>query len=370
MNTSGFMAKKVCNGCTEVCSHCTDVCSRCTVFCIPFLLLIRLLKIFSAMAKEVVISNSSLNSHGSRILTAGIHTAQFQRNPILLWAHNRPWRGTTDEVLPIGRVENLRIDGDNLIGTPVFDEKDEFALKIKQKFEDGFLKMVSAGLDVIETSDDPIYILPGQRRATITKSKLLEVSIVDIGANDDALTLYKDGKILNLAAGADSAVVPEIQTTLEKDLNDNQMKTIAVKLGLPETATEAEILSKIGLLQTDAATSVTLKKELDTQKEKMIETQVEAAIKLKKVTADKRSHFIELGKAVGMESLKTTLDAISPAVKPTDVIHAGGGAAGSGEYKKLSDVPDKERIELRKNDRAVYVALYKAEYGLEPEIND
>ena len=58
--------------------------------------------------KEVIISNSSLNSYGFRVLTEGIDTAQFERNPILLWMHNRPMRGTTDEVLPLGRVENLR----------------------------------------------------------------------------------------------------------------------------------------------------------------------------------------------------------------------------------------------------------------------
>ncbi|KAA6331633.1 hypothetical protein EZS27_019783 [termite gut metagenome] len=129
-----------------------------------------------AKSKEVVISNSSLNSHGFRVLTSGIDTVQFKRNPILLWMHSRAWRGTTDEVLPIGRIEDLRIEGDNLIGTPVFDEKDEFALKIKQKFENGFLKMVSPGLDPVETSDDPLHILQGQRRATVTKSKLIEVS--------------------------------------------------------------------------------------------------------------------------------------------------------------------------------------------------
>lgn len=92
------------------------------------------------MAKEVVISNSRLNSYGFRVLTEGIDTTQYARNPILLWMHNRPFRGTTDEVLPIGKVENLRIDGDNLIGTPVFDEKDEFAQKIKAKWESGILK--------------------------------------------------------------------------------------------------------------------------------------------------------------------------------------------------------------------------------------
>src|SRR5690554_6443663 len=133
--------------------------------------------------KEVIISNSKLNSYGGRVLTSGISIEQYSRNPILLWMHNRPFRGTNDEVLPIGHRKNLRVDGDNLIGTPVFDDVDDFSKKIKAKWEAGTLKMVSAGIEVIELSDDAICILPGQRRQTVTKSKVIEVSIVDIGAN-------------------------------------------------------------------------------------------------------------------------------------------------------------------------------------------
>lgn len=70
---------------------------------------------------EVVISTSAVNSYGFRVLTEGIDTTQFERNPILLWMHNRPMRGTKDEVLPLGRVENLRKEGDKLIGSLVFD---------------------------------------------------------------------------------------------------------------------------------------------------------------------------------------------------------------------------------------------------------
>jgi hypothetical protein len=325
------------------------------------------------MAKEVVISNSKLNSYGFRVLTAGIDTAQYARNPILLWQHNRPWRGTTDEILPIGRVENLRVEGDNLIGTPVFDEADEFAQKIKSKFDSGFLKMVSAGLEVIELSDDPAVIVQGQRRSTVAKSKLTEVSIVDIGANDDALVLYKDGKAVNLSSGSDTSIIPEIalNTNLNHQKNEHEMKTIALKLGLPETATEAEILTKIGALQLSAQTAETLQAEVKKQLDKAIEGEVDSAIKLKRITADKRDHFIALGKSSGIDSLKTTLELMTPAVKPTDIIIPGasGGQSGQTEYKSFADVPADKRLELRKDDPEKYKALYKAEYGFTPEID-
>ena len=133
------------------------------------------------MAKEVIISTSGLNCYGSRVLTSGIDLTQYQKNPVLLWMHRRSYNGKD---MPIGRMENLRIDGDRLIGTPVFDENDEFAKQIASKWENGFLRMASAGIEIVETSDAPEHLLQGQTRATITRCKLEEVSIVDIGGND------------------------------------------------------------------------------------------------------------------------------------------------------------------------------------------
>ena len=315
--------------------------------------------------KEVVISNSKLNSYGFRVLTEGIDTTQYARNPILLWMHNRPFRGTTDEVLPIGRMENLRIDGDNLIGTPIFDEKDEFAQRIAAKWDAGILKMASAGLEVIELSDDPSMLVQGQRRSTVTKSKLTEVSIVDIGANDDALALYKDGKTITLSAG-------DSQELDFMNINTNpktkaQMKKIALQLGLPENATEQEIAVAIAQLQKDASETVQLRKNAEQAAEKAIETAVDEAIKLRKITADKKDHFVAIGKKVGLESLNETLQLMQPAARPTDAIHQGN--LNAGEYTKLSDVPVNKLETLRKDNFAEYAKLYKAEYGIEPSID-
>ena len=38
---------------------------------------------------KVVISNSSVNSYGGRVLTTGIDITQYQKNPILLYMHMR-----------------------------------------------------------------------------------------------------------------------------------------------------------------------------------------------------------------------------------------------------------------------------------------
>ena len=317
----------------------------------------------SMSKKEVVISNSRLNSYGFRVLTEGIDLTQYKRNPILLWMHNRPWRGTKDEVMPLGTVENLRIEGDNLIGTPVFDEKDEFAMKVKAKWDAGIYRMVSAGLDVIEHSNDPSVLLPGQTRSTITKSKLREVSIVDLGANDDALQLYFQGEVVNLSQN-------EQELSFLKPVNNHlnskeKMKKIALKLGLAENATEAEVLDAISAVVLKASKADSLQKEVDQLKEASITLAVDSAISAGKITAANRDHFVELGRKAGVESLNATFNCMGGIVKPSTLLSQG--ANGGGAYEKLSDVPEAELQKLYDSNREEYKRLYKAEYGVNPE---
>ena len=217
--------------------------------------------------------------------------------------------------------------------------------------------MVSAGLDVIELSDDPAVLVQGQRRSTVTRSKLVEVSIVDIGANDDALVLFRDGKTISLSAGNG-------QELEFMNLSNNQMKELALQLGLPENATEQEIAAAIAKLQADAVQTAQLKKDAEKAAEKAIETAVDNAIQLRKITADKKDHFVALGKKVGLESLNETLQLMQPAARPTDTIHQEN--ANAGQFTKLSEVPVDQLETLRKDNFAEYAKLYKAEYGIEP----
>jgi len=41
------------------------------------------------MSKRVRISNDSLNSYGTRILTSGMNIEQYRRNPVMLYQHER-----------------------------------------------------------------------------------------------------------------------------------------------------------------------------------------------------------------------------------------------------------------------------------------
>lgn len=312
------------------------------------------------MGKEAIITSNGLNSYGSRVLTEGGDLRQYERNPVLLFMHNRAF---DRENLPIGRIESMRIDGDKLIGTPVFDLNDEFAKKIADKWENGFLRMLSAGIEIIDTSTDARVMLPGQTRPTITKWKLVEVSVVDIGANDEALRLYdQEGTMLKLASGIDNEVLPLLT---EKEDNQSIIKTkttmnkeVLTLLGLPEGATDEQVLAKVrGLKErADKVEAMTLAN---------ITAIVDEAVTTKRITADKKEHFVNLGKAAGIDSLRETLSLMKPVQKPTEVIKPRGSAPEQGAFTKLSEVPEAELGKMKDENPAEYARLYKAEYGVE-----
>lgn len=318
--------------------------------------------------KDVVISSESVNCYGFRVLTAGIDITQYQRNPVLLWMHCRPWRGTNDEVMPLGRMENLRIDGGNLIGTPVFDETDEFARKVKAKWDAGFLKMVSAGLRVVEESTDPSVVMQGQTSATVTKCKLIEVSIVDIGANDDALVLYDDqDRVINLAQGGRITLKP-LKNSINQNSETMDLKQIALAAGLSESATEKEVLDRVGQLKAESDEAATLRAEVENQRSEALTALVDSAIGEGRFAADKRNHFLDLGKKVGLKALQETIELMKPAQRPSTVINPAN--PGAGGYKKLSDVPAGKLEELRSNQPDEYKRLYAAEYGIQPAMKE
>ena len=300
------------------------------------------------MGKRVRLTNERLNCYGSWLVTAGGDIEQYQRNPVLLYMHRR---GTV-----IGLVKDIKVEGDEITGELEFDEATDLSIQLKKQYEIGSIRMVSVGISIVELSDEPALLKPGQTCMTVTKWKLNEVSLVDIGANDDAITLQMDGKVLELGEGGENHL-PRLNIN-HKSENEMELRTIAQSLGLPETATEAQVQARIAEL-TAAETS------LSEARRSSITLAVDTAIKEKKITADKKEHFVQLGEKMGLESLKTTLDAMSPVQKLSGMINKDN--SGASEYKKLSEVPADQLADLRDNEPETYKKLYKAEYGIECE---
>ena len=70
---------------------------------------------FCVMNKQTfIVSDESLNSYGMVILTAGIDYADFARNPIMYYMHERS-KGV------VGRWENIRVEDNKLLMDAVFE---------------------------------------------------------------------------------------------------------------------------------------------------------------------------------------------------------------------------------------------------------
>lgn len=305
-------------------------------------------------SREVVISTERVNCYGARVITMGIDIGQYRKNPVLLYMHQRYGR----ENMPIGRVDNIRVEGNRLLGTLVFDTGDPEAKRIADKWENGFLRMVSPSLEIMETSNAPELLQSGQTRPTVTRCKLVEVSVVDIGGNDDALRLQFEhgGKVLHLSAGEDCRVLPLLgldNNNINEQNRQEQMKTIMLALGLSESANAEEAVTAINRLKerADKADNIELS---------AITGIVDAAINARKITADKKEHFINLGKKAGVEALNETLSFMLPAQKPTDFIDRKDG----GQVKlKWSDLTPEKAEQLKATDPKKYAELYKEEFG-------
>ena len=277
-----------------------------------------------------VLSDESINSYGFRVLTAGIDLKDFKKNPIMFWNHSRTWRGSSDEILPIGRWDNIRVEGTRLLADAVFDEKDEFAQKIKSKVDQKIINMASAGFNVVATSEDPAALEKGQTRPTVIKCRMKEASVVDIGSNKNALHLYDEfGSEINLSDRDNNHLLPLLSDIQNQQTDMKLQEQIAQVLKLSDNASEADILTAVqnsanaaiqladlnGQITTLKAEKTNLETELQGYKdaEKEAETQeridlVDQAIAAKKITASEKETYLALAEK-DFENTKKILDA-------------------------------------------------------------
>lgn len=306
--------------------------------------------------KEIVLSDNSVNSYGFRVLTEGLDIEQYKKNPIILYMHNRPFDGNPSGV--IGKMTNLRYDGDKLIGTPEFDMEDELACKIAKKYEKGYLNMCSIGFDIIETSEAPEHLLVGQISPTVTKSVLREVSIVDIGSNNNATVLEYDNLHEALQAGKHFTL--SFKTNIKHIKYTLNMTKIATALGLAEDAKEEEILAKISVLSDKASQTDRLLKEAELARQQEVAILINQAIDEGKLSKDNVSTFTDIAEKAGIETLKATLACMAKPVRPIDLIQPGSNTG----------IPDWDECDkngtlysIKQNQPEIYKQMFDKKFG-------
>ena len=285
--------------------------------------------------KRIVISDESINSYGFWVRTDGIDLSAFLKNPVMLWNHNRGGLGVTSDQLPIGIWKDLRIENGILTGEPVFDETDEFAVRIKKKYEAGILNACSMGFVPLEWSDTPEMLKEGQTVATVTRCRLMEISICDIPSNANATVVLYDenSKTINLSDLPNKAIGPKI--------NHINMKEIALKLGLAENASlEAcvEAIQKkddrIATLEAENKTLKEQEKAGNNAKKAEAVRLLDDAVKTGRIDAKARPQFEKLFE-LDHEAAKTALVALperTPLTAKPPKGDAGGDERSSWNY--------------------------------------
>ena len=97
---------------------------------------------FKKIEQEFILSDSSLNVYGFRLNTEGYVIGEFLKNPIGYYGHEKE-----DGVLL--RWEDLRIEGDKVIGKPVINLEHPRGERTVQEIEEGFLNAASVGNIVV-----------------------------------------------------------------------------------------------------------------------------------------------------------------------------------------------------------------------------
>lgn len=127
-----------------------------------------------------VMSDETKDRMGDIITAAGWDLSNFKKNPVALYGHN-------NDGLPIGRWENVRIVGKQLIGTLRFAKPgtSPFIDWVRRLFEQKMLNAVSVGFREIQSEPlDPERPWLGLR---FLKQELFEGSVVTVPANPNAL---------------------------------------------------------------------------------------------------------------------------------------------------------------------------------------
>ncbi len=134
--------------------------------------------------REFMLTDSSVNSYGFRLLTSGYQIEEFKRNPIGYYMHDR-------NLGVIVKWDDLRVDNDAVLGKPVINLSHPRAQQTIDEIENGFLNAASVGhIIVIDYSDAPEMKVPGQKDVTVTKWYNQECSLVDVPGNMNALSLF------------------------------------------------------------------------------------------------------------------------------------------------------------------------------------
>jgi hypothetical protein len=328
--------------------------------------------------KKFVLSDSSVNEYGFRLLSSGYLMDEFLRNPIGYYMHRR------EDGVALKWCD-MAVEEDNVVGYPEINLSNPRGEQMADEVENGFLNAASVGhIVVLEYSTDPAMMLPGQTGPTVTKWYNKECSLVDIPGNSNALCQLFDAEdnVINLAdfnnqikipmEKKDLVLTPEVLKALNLvDGSDNK----AVAEALNTLAAKA---LKADALETENATLKTDKTKLEGEiaglkkaaTDKDVTDQLDVALKGGKITAKLKETLAKQYEGKPAE-LKALLAEMPGNKLVTDQLKAGSEEGPDGiKYDKATwdkMFKDGTLEDLKAKNPDAYNELYKAKYNKYPK---
>lgn len=229
--------------------------------------------------KDFILSDATnINSHGFRVDMAGGRFDRFDINPVMLYDHNTE--------LLIGRWQNRRIEGVQLLATPIFDLNDPFAAEKARKVKEGFLKGASMGIHILrldKIGDD--YVA--------TEWELIEASLTAIPSDAGAIRLYNEKREVLTFEQVKLSFNQHFNTKPMSEKKINLSASTCKILNLSSDFTERDI--EIAVAEKDDEIKQ-LKADIKKAQDEKIDAFLSAAVDAGKITAEQRADYVELAK--------------------------------------------------------------------------
>lgn len=321
------------------------------------------------MAKYTfVVSDETVNSYGFVVLTEGIDTTHFEKNPVMYYMHDRT-KGI------VGRWENIRKDGKKMFADAVFDDSTELSKQVRDQVLKGFLRSASIGIDNVQ--QDTINGVE-----TVVKCRLVEISIVDMPSNENAVKLYRQKggfvydlarldedesfdlrtALINLLGLSDGCSDSEIFAAVQNAIENNLCISVKDAINLGYIGTDQKGVFERMAKAAPAAFNDYIKTQQQKELTKINEL-ISNAENSNVILCYERGIYQEIGKKIGLRAFKQLLDTLKTPISLFDTINKAKGTKDNwtiDDYRKYAP-------EELKNNSELYKALLARAKGTTPE---
>jgi len=167
-------------------------------------------------------SDASTDRHGDRINPKGWNLENFKKNPVILLNH-------AYDALPIGKAVNVKRKADGLVFDIQFSKAYDVAKTAYALLKEGILNAWSVGFI-------PLEFGKSGGEYTIDKMELLELSLVTVPANPNALTPRQMKSLQTLEKGLEPTTEKE-----EKAENELVSEEVVLEEETKDTSSESRV---------------------------------------------------------------------------------------------------------------------------------